>query len=120
MAEIFEGDNSLWGEVDYVSPLVDGTAFWVTTPGHGGIVVDAKSDLALNMNDAAWNVGQAYRNWLCFEEDLDYVVAMSEIIRSGTVFHDEGYEKDPVGYIERLNDILMRWYPEYAAEIGLF
>lgn len=120
---IKEGDNSPWGEIDYVVELVPELAYSVTTPSHGGIMIKANSDFGKEMSDAAWDIANTFGPWLCFEEDLDYVIAYRELYRQGYMEQfdidiQRSLEENPDGFFGS-TDTIIKWFPAYAEEMGL-
>ena len=59
--------KTIWGETDSIDILAPGI-LWVTTPSHGGIVLDAKRAARMRLFSADPSAGD-FRYW---EEDCDW------------------------------------------------
>lgn len=123
MAILYEGCDSLWGTIDDCTELVPEMVYVVGTPGHGGVMISANSDIGKEMSDVAWDVGQGYGKWLCFEEDLDYMIAYRELCRLGymeqfPVEYQNAIEEKPDSWLGS-DALIAKCYPNYAAEMGL-
>lgn len=115
--EIYPGDDSLWGTIDYVDKLCD-YAYFVETPSHGGILIAANSPLGKEFSDAAWDAAQGFKTWLCYEEDLDYIIAIYELDRLGCQIDNrdsnwDSYTRDPDEWKDQNLGLLQQYYPRY-------
>lgn len=110
------GDESPWGEIDYLDQIAEGI-YQVETPSHGGVMMDVHSDFVKeDLSDPAWDVGEGWHNWLCFEEDAAYAVAFWELLNteSDLDWYYEPYENDPDRLEEIWRTAIELYYPEYA------
>ena len=69
-------EKSPWGKVDYVQPLAAG-AYVVSTPSHGGLMLDQVQ--AARLSPPARAKGEGWGTWLCFEEDCRIAVPLIEL-----------------------------------------
>jgi len=78
--------NTPWGKADDVT-LVKRGIYWVSTPSHGGVMIDRKVGDSV-LSDDAKKVGAGFgftpanpwsKDWYVFEEDCDWRIAANEI-----------------------------------------
>lgn len=60
------GDQTPWGEADYVSEVVEGVSL-VATPSHGGIMV--RKEVSAFLSERSKKVSIDFGDYICFEED---------------------------------------------------
>lgn len=69
-------DITPWGTVWSWSEVIDGV-FWISTPIHGGLVIDlALAEATLSAQAKAF--GSVCGRWLCFEEDCEVCIPLFE------------------------------------------
>lgn len=107
---------SPWGEVQSCETLCTGM-FLVTTPGHGGIMVESQA--APFLSAAARKCGFREGGYLCFEEDCQKSVVLRELLDKKLWKIPERIS-DPAAFEQAINESLQRWNPEYwkARESG--
>ena len=104
-----EPKNSPWGNVDHCETLAEGV-FAVSTAGHGGFMV--KADQHKLSSQAIHYGGEKFGKFLCFEEDCAWAIAAYELRKLGV-------DVAPKVTDEIITKTIIRWFPEYAAEVGL-
>ena len=100
---------SPWGEVQSCETLYTGM-FLVTTPGHGGIMVESQAVFYLSA--AARKCGFREGGYLCFEEDSQENVVLRELLDKKLWKIPERIS-DPAAFEQAINESLQRWNPEY-------
>lgn len=118
-----EGDDSLrkgqyspWGKVQTCDTLCPGI-YLVTTPSHGGIMVDATA--AFFLTSHAQKCGFREGGYLCFEEDCCEQVVLRELMDRG-MWSLPDRIKDKAAFEQAINDSIQRHHPDYwkAREAG--
>lgn len=104
-----EPTYSPWGEVQDCSTLYYGV-YLVTTPGHGGIMVERESIPYLTT--AAKKCGFMDGGYLCFEEDCQEQVVLRELLDRG-LWAIPGHITDPGAFETAINESIQRYNPEY-------
>ncbi len=104
-----EPTYSPWGEVQDCETLCRGI-YLVTTPGHGGILVEHESTLYLTT--AARKCGFRDGGYLCFEEDCDEQVVLRELLDK-KLWQIPSRVTDPKAFEKAINDSLQEYHPEY-------
>ena len=107
---------SPWGEVQSCGTLCPGI-FLVTTPGHGGIMVESQAIFFLST--AARKCGFREAGFLCFEEDTQEDVVLRELLDKKMWKIPERIS-DPAAFEQAINESIQRYNPEYwqARESG--
>ena len=100
---------SPWGEVQSCEELFNGI-FSVSTPGHGGIMVESQS--VFYLSSAARKCGFREGGYLCFEEDCQEVVVLRELLDRKLWTIPERIT-DPAAFEQAIDEDLQRWNPEY-------
>jgi len=103
--------DSPWGKVQECRKLCIGV-FEVSTPSHGGIMVDHHVESFLSRR--AKKYGFREGGYLCFEEDAAANVALRELldqrlIRTPSYISLEAYSRN-------VDECLQRFYPDYWRE----
>ena len=71
-----KNDITPWGGIWSWKEVIDGV-FWVSTPIHGGMVIDlAVAETALSTQ--ARSIGSLCGPWICFEEDCAVSIPLFE------------------------------------------
>src|SRR5579859_4475885 len=65
--------NSPWGTIDSSEQITRGVR-WVSTPSHGGLMV-SKGAASKYLTPKAIELGGAWGDYICFEEDCAYAIA---------------------------------------------
>jgi hypothetical protein len=73
---LLQVNSSPWDAVQTCDPLADGV-YWVTTAGHGGLMVESAAALA-HLSPAARRHAMKWSGWFCFEEDCQCSIAFYE------------------------------------------
>lgn len=60
------GDQTPWGEADYINEIVEGVSL-VGTPSHGGIMV--RKEVSAFLSERSKKVSIDFGDYICFEED---------------------------------------------------
>lgn len=102
---------SPWGKVQSCDTLYPGM-FLVTTPGHGGIMVESQAVFFLST--AARKCGFREAGFLCFEEDSQEDVVLRELLDKKMWKIPERIS-DPAAFEQAINESLQQWNPEYWA-----
>ena len=100
---------SPWGKVQTCDTLYPGI-YLVTTPSHGGIMVD--STAAFFLTSHAQKCGFREGGYLCFEEDCCEQVVLRELMDRG-LWAPPDRIKDKAAYEQDINDSIQRWHPDY-------
>ena len=100
---------SPWGEVQSCEELFNGI-FSVSTPGHGGIMVESQS--VFYLSSAARKCGFRDGGYLCFEEDCQEAVVLRELLDRKLWAIPERIT-DPAAFEQAIDEDLQRWNPEY-------
>lgn len=100
---------SPWGEVQSCEELFTGM-FSVSTPGHGGIMVEPQSVFFLS--SAARKCGFREDGYLCFEEDCQEAVVLRELLDRKLWTIPERIS-DPAAFERAIDESLQQWNPEY-------
>lgn len=100
---------SSWGEVQSCEELFTGM-FSVSTPGHGGIMVESQS--VFSLSSAARKCGFREDGYLCFEEDCQEAVVLRELLDRKLWTIPERIS-DPAAFEQAIDEELQRWNPEY-------
>jgi len=104
----FEFDGA-WGEVQACETLCRGI-YLVTTPGHGGILVEHESTFYLSA--AARKCGFRDGGYLCFEEDCDEQIVLRELLDK-KLWRIPSRITDPEGLEKDINESLQQYHPDY-------
>ena len=104
-----EPTNSPWHEVQCSEKMCPGV-FWVSTAGHGGVMVCEEIAPSL-FSLAARRVGFAYQGYLCFEEDCDAAVPMLELLEKK--LWAPSWHNDTEAYMETLKQSIKCYLPNY-------
>ena len=109
--------SSPWGEVEYSKEIFPGV--WnVSTPGHGGIMIEKDSMPQFTQElKMVSKYGGKFKNFICFEEDVEALAVVLELLEKGKTPEELGYlpslSKGEI--IKSLN----HYYPEYIRARGL-
>lgn len=108
---VYEPTFSPWGEIQDCRELCSGF-FLVTTPGHGGVMVEREQTKLLSA--AARKCGFRDGGYLCFEEDCDEQIVLRELLDKG-MWKIPNEISDKARFEKELNDHIKMWHPEYWA-----
>lgn len=110
--------NTPWGKSDHIEKVADGVQ-WVSTPGHGGLMI--KEEVALEkLSEAAREVGEWFNGYLCYEEDIAWVVPLWEAQEWWEKSFQYGDKKGrPDLQKEYLRKSIEFWYPAYAIHVDI-
>ncbi len=100
---------SPWGEVQACETLCHGV-YLVTTPGHGGILVEPES--AFFLSAAARKCAFRDSGYLCFEEDCCEQIVFRELLDK-KLWQIPSRVTDPKAFETAINNSLQEWQPEY-------
>lgn len=110
---------SPWGEVQQSTSICRGL-LWVSTPGHGGLMV-AKGFAGKHLSSAAQKRGIEYGNYICFEEDCDWEIVAFELKslhrdrfmnkKSGVILENYDREKNLIS--------LSYFHADYLLDVGV-
>lgn len=104
-------DYSPWGEVQHLETLYPGIHL-ITTPGHGGIMVEWPTYLELS--PAARKCGFYEGRCLWFEEDCCEQVVLRELLDRG-MWKLPDRIRDPAKFEQAINRIIQQCHPDYWA-----
>ena len=104
-----EPSFSFWGEIQSCDTLYPGI-YLVTTPGHGGIIVEPTA--ALYLSSYARKCGFRDGGYLCFEEDCCEQVVLRELLDRGMWRLPERI-KDKEGFEKEINRTIEKHHPDY-------
>lgn len=104
-----EPSFSPWGEIQSCDTLYPGI-YLVTTPGHGGIIVELTA--ALYLSSYARKCGFRDGGYLCFEEDCCEQVVLRELLDRGMWRLPERI-KDKEGFEKEINRTIEKYHPDY-------
>ena len=104
-------DYSPWGEIQSAEELYPGFSL-VTTPGHGGIMVEY--DAAALLSTAARKCSFMENGYLCFEEDCNEQVVLRELMDK-KLWTPPDRIKDPAAFEASINKSIQMYHPEYWA-----
>lgn len=109
-------DFSPWGIVQACDELYPGI-YLVTTPGHGGIMVEPTA--AFFLTSHARKCGFRDGGYLCFEEDCCEQVVFRELLDRG-LWEIPDRIKDKAAFENAINQVIQQWQPDYwkAREAG--
>lgn len=107
---------SPWGEIQSCETIYPGI-FLVTTPGHGGIIVESQAVFFLS--EAARKCGFRKADFLCFEEDCQESVVLRELLDK-KMWRIPKRISDPAAFEQEINANIQSHHPEYwrARESG--
>lgn len=100
---------SPWGEIQSCDTLYPGI-YLVTTPRHGGIIVEPTA--ALYLSTYARKCGFREGGYLCFEEDCCEQVVLRELLDRGLWKLPERI-KDKDGFEKEINRTIEKYHPNY-------
>ena len=69
--------HSPWGTIQESETIEPGVR-WVSTPGHGGLMVSLPKAYR-RLSDFAWGIGERYGDYLAFEEDVAYAAVYRDV-----------------------------------------
>lgn len=105
---------SPWGEVDHYQRVSAEGAFWVSTPGHGGLMIpEPVAERHLSADVLA--EGERFRGtllmWRCYEEDCAYALPLLEWKELRFAMMGDAYPTD-AQFVADLDRSAARWYPQ--------
>jgi len=110
---------SPWGPVEQSTPIISSDLLWVSTAGHGGLMV-TKAFAEKHLSAAARKRGEKCGDYVCFEEDCAWQIAAFELkspYRERLLDDDTGVIREQYDR-NRLLEALSFWYADYLIEIG--
>ena len=108
-----------WGTADDIEEYEPGLT-WVGTPSHGGLMI-TKEYAKEHLSKAAQKRGEAYDNYLCYEEDCAFAIPYLELLPR---LHDRffAYSTHYTTFHERMEyliKVISRYNADYLIERGI-
>jgi hypothetical protein len=91
-----------WGNSQYIERIKPGV-FWVTTAGHGGLLV-AKAVALRELSPQARALGEECSDYWAFEEDVAW---------AAPIFEHPEWDNERPGVQEHAKSLLLHYHPEY-------
>lgn len=105
--------SSPWGQIQVSTQVAPGIR-WVSTAGHGGLMVTARV-AEKELSHQVQEMGNRYGDYYCYEEDCAWALAAREL----TAVRDHAIKQEgqtAERFDETVRGTIQRWYPEYSAK----